>query len=137
MKRIFLLCFSVLSLVSCSLDTDDNDVFYYEFMPITSVDMPEIFELGRVYDIHLKYLRPSTCYNYYDLYYMVDTNQRTIAIVNSVYPNMGCQTLEDEEVEVRFDFLASQRGSYVFKFWQGKDENDNDLYYIVEVPVLE
>ncbi|HNU58963.1 MAG TPA: hypothetical protein PKI08_03300, partial [Aquaticitalea sp.] len=90
MKRIFLLCFSVLSLVSCSLDTDDNDVFYYEFMPITSVDMPEIFELGRVYDIHLKYLRPSTCYNYYDLYYMVDTNQRTIAIVNSVYPNMGC-----------------------------------------------
>jgi len=68
---------------------------------------------------------------------MVDTNQRTIAIVNSVYPNMGCQTLEDEEVEVRFDFLASQRGSYVFKFWQGKDENDNDLYYIVEVPVLE
>jgi len=40
-------------------------------------------------------------------------------------------------VDVSFDFKVIYTGTYVFKFWQGKDVNGNDLYYIVEVPVEE
>jgi len=40
-------------------------------------------------------------------------------------------------VEVSFNFVCLYSGSYVFKFWQGVDVNDEDIYYIVEVPVIE
>jgi poly-beta-hydroxyalkanoate depolymerase len=126
----------ILSLASCSVD-DNRIEFYTEFVPIESVDIPTEFVLGQVYTIYLTYLRPSGCHVFNDFYYVSDSNQRTVAIINTVYPNTDCQTFDNEQVEVSFNFIANNLETYIFRFWQGEDENGNDTYYIVEVPVVD
>ena len=121
---------------SCSLDDDGYNV-RTEYVPIESVDMPDSFELGGLYEINVTYKRPTTCHSFYTFFFGSEDNQRTVAVVNSVVDRNDCVELEDELVEVSFDFKVVYTDTYVFKFWQGKDENDNDLYYIVEVPVVE
>lgn len=137
MKQLVILCILACFLASCSLSDDTNDDFYYEILPVESVDIPAEFTLGETYEIHLSYLRPSTCYAFNDFYYESELNQRTVAVINTVYPNSGCQDLDNEIVEVSFNFMVNNNGTYVFRFWQGEDENGNDMYYIVEVPVVE
>lgn len=137
MKRMFLLCFVAMSLVSGCLKSDDGDDYYFEILPVESVDMPYEFVLGETYEIHLRYLRPSSCYVFNNFYYQSNLNQRTVAIVNTVYPNRVCETFENQLVDVSFNFMVNSNGTYVFRFWQGQDEYGNDSYYIVEVPVIE
>ncbi|WMI68878.1 hypothetical protein [Mangrovimonas sp. YM274] len=137
MKKILVLCTFLLTVLSCSLDDDGSPSFYYEILPVESVDMPEEFVLGETYPIYLSYLKPSSCYVYNNLYYDSELNQRTIAIVDKVYVN-DCIEYDEEEIEeVSFNFKVVSNGTYIFRFWQGEDENGNDLYYIVEVPVVE
>lgn len=137
MKRLFLLCVLALSFASCSVERDDSADFYYEILPIESVDLPDEFTLGETYEIHLKYLRPSTCYAFNDFYYTSELNQRTVAIINTVYPNAVCEPLDNQLEDVTFNFKVTNSGTYVFRFYQGEDENGNDTYFIVEVPVVE
>ncbi|MEO6347036.1 MAG: hypothetical protein ABIO60_03915 [Aquaticitalea sp.] len=136
MKRLFLLCVLVLLFASCSVNNDNSNDFYYEIVPIDSVVIPEEFTLGETYEIHVKYLRPSGCYIFNDFYYTSELNQRTVAVINAVYPNQNCATSDNELVDVSFNFMVNNNGTYVFKFWQGEDENGNDMYFIVEVPVV-
>lgn len=135
MKKLVLLCVVMFSLASCSID--DSNEYYNEILPIESVVIPEQFVLGKVYPITVKYIRPAGCYVFYDFYYTRELNQRTVAVVNSVFTNQNCGISEDAEVEATFNFKVTSNGTYVFKFWQGKDESGTDLYYIVEVPVVE
>ena len=137
MKRLFLVCLVALSLASCSVENDDSNDFYYEILPIESVDVPEEFTLGETYEIHMSYYRPSSCYVFNDFYYDSELNQRTIAVVNSVYPNHSCEPLDEELVDVSFNFKVNNNGTYIFRFYQGEDETGDDIYYIVEVPVTE
>lgn len=137
MKKLFLLFAVSLLFASCSIENDDSNDFYYEILPIESVDIPEEFTLGETYEMHVSYFRPSGCHLFNDFYYSSELNQRTVAVINTVYPNHTCETLEDELVEVSFNFMVTSNGTYVFRFWQGEDENGNDTYYIVEVPVVE
>lgn len=136
MKKIFFLLLIAISVTSCSVDDDVND-FYYEILPVESVEISEEFVLGQTYEITVTYLRPTTCHVFNNFYYDSELNQRTVAVVTSVYQNNDCLVLIDEEVEATFNFMVNSNGTYVFKFWQGEDENGNDLYYIVEVPVVE
>ena len=135
MKKLILLCAVMFSLASCSLD--DSNEYYNEILPIKSVVIPEEFVIGKVYPITVKYTRPAGCYAFYDFYYTRELNQRTVAVINSVFPNQNCGLSEEAEVEATFNFKVTSNGTYVFKFWQGKDESGTDLYYIVEVPVVE
>jgi|UniRef100_UPI00404B7BE7 hypothetical protein len=136
MKKIIFLLLIAISFSSCSVDDDANN-FYYEILPIESVIIPEEFELGQTYEITVTYLRPTTCHVFNNFYYESELNQRTIAVVTTVYQNNDCLVLIDEEAQATFNFMVNSNGTYVFKFWQGEDENGNDLYYIVEVPVVE
>lgn len=136
MRHLFILLILTFSLASCSLG-DDGDDFYYEILPVESVDIPSEFTFGETYEMHISYLRPSNCHVFNDFYYVSELNQRTIAVINTVYPNRGCEDLENNIVEVSFNFIVNNNGTYVFRFWQGEDDNGNDMYYIVEVPVVE
>lgn len=137
MKQLFFLCILILSLASCSLGDDSTNDYYTEILPIESVEIPTEFTLGETYEITVSYFRPSGCHLFSDFYYASELNQRTVAVINTVYPNQACETLEDELVEASFNFKVTSNGTYIFRFWQGEDENGNDLYYIVEVPVVD
>ncbi|TXG37101.1 hypothetical protein [Seonamhaeicola maritimus] len=136
MKRVIMLCLTLIFFASCSVDDDSAD-FSFEILPVESVDIPTEFELGEVYPITISYFRPSTCYAFNDFYYLKDLNERTVAPINYVFERNDCETLEDELVEVSLNFIVTNTGSYIFKFWQGEDNNGDGQFLTIEVPVVE
>jgi hypothetical protein len=83
----------------------------------------------------ITYNRPSSCYQFYNFLYDINGNERTVAVINSVYSNSSC--IEDEEsVTVSLNFMVTGTETYLFKFYQGHDEEGEDQYYLAEVPVL-
>jgi hypothetical protein len=125
-----------LGLTSCSLDDSDENSFYVEFLPIESVEVPEHFVYGETYDILLTYIKPSACYVFRDFYYVVNGNERIVAIENTVYTNENC--IEDpESATVSLELTVTGTETYIFKFYQGKDEYGVDQYHLVEVPIME
>ena len=134
MKRLFILSLTLILFASCSLKDDGID-YTLDILPIESVDIPDTFTLGETYPITVSYFRPSTCYAFKEFYYLKSNNERTVAVINYVYAGANCTNLQDELVEATFNFIVTSNGSYMFKFWQGVDENDVDQYLIIEVPV--
>tara|TARA_R110002049_G_scaffold307520_1_gene508221 strand:+ start:32922 stop:33242 length:321 start_codon:yes stop_codon:yes gene_type:complete len=106
-------------------------------LPVESVDIPDEFTLGETYPIVVKYLRPSTCHVFNDFYYRKDNNERTVAIIAADFDRSDCEDLEDELTNATFNFNVTGNGSYIFKFWQGEDDNGDDQYLTFEVPVVE
>lgn len=139
MKRLIILSLTLILFASCSIKDDGinyNDANYsLDILPIESVDMPDAFTLGETYPITVSYLKPSTCYSFKEFYYLKNNNERTVAVINYVTNNNSCTDLQDELVEATFNFVVTSNGSYIFKFWQGTDENDVDQYLTIEVPV--
>lgn len=135
MKKLLVLLITVIGF-SCSLDNDTPRT-YQQVLPIENAVMPSEFQLDQTYEITLTYLRPTSCHAFSDIYYLKHDNERTIAIISVVFEGDGnCTALETEQ-EATFNFKATQTGSYIFKFWQGVDENSEDIYLIVDVPVTE
>jgi hypothetical protein len=135
MKRLIIITLSLILFASCS--KDDGPEYSLEVLPVESVNMPESFTLGEIYPITVSYLRPTTCYSFKEFYYGKNLNERTVAVLNYNFQDNNCQELSDELVEATFNFIVTSNGSYIFKFWQGIDENDEDQYLIIEVPVID
>ena len=143
-KVIFLLSvISILALNSCSIDNDDPN-FYFESLPIESVEMPNEFIFGESHDIVLNYFRPSDCHQFNNFLINTEGNQRTIAILNTVYVNSNCNTLIDnvnnpngELVSATLSLNVISTDTYVFNFYQGTDSNNVDQFFVVEVPVIQ
>ena len=138
MKKLsYLFVLFTLMCTSCSLDDDTNQDFNFEVMPITNVDVPESFVHGETYTINVSYMRPNLCYEFNDFAYQVNGNERTVAVVNTVYSSAICNG-DPEEVTVDFDLTVTSTETHIFKFFQGEDHNTGlDQYHIVEVPVMD
>ncbi|NBU80471.1 MAG: hypothetical protein EBS55_02330 [Flavobacteriaceae bacterium] len=106
-------------------------------MPIESVDIPSEFTLGETYPITVHYTAPTSCYYFSSFYYDKDLNIRTIAIENAVAQRNNCQDLSaaDGASTYTFNFYVTSNGSYIFKFYQGKDDQGNNIFLEYEVPV--
>ncbi len=143
MKKIFSLLSLIVFCVSCSLDDNDYPNYHITTVAITNVDIPEVFIQGKTYGITVYYDRLSTCHYPNGIYYSSEPNNtRIIAAQNIVYHRSDCDTeIDDEDLvqEMSFNFWATQTtGSvYTFKFYQGTDQNGEDSFLIVEVPVEE
>ena len=140
MKKLFLFVLTAVLFTSCiSDDSIEEQEFYFEILPIEQVFLPETFTYGEIYQIEYNYYKPTTCYSFNELYYLIEGDFRTVAVINSVFEkNDGliCEPL-NEELEWRvFNFECTKNfGSYIFQFWQGQDSNGNDTYLTYEVPV--
>lgn len=140
MKKVLLLGIIITSVLSCSINDSTGEGFYFEILPIESVTIPNEMTFGEVYTINYTYFKPSTCYFFHDLYYIAESNKRTVAVINKVLEgseSIICEPLIDELVEGSFEFVVNQSGgTYVFKFWQGEDENGDDIYLVHEVTIV-
>ncbi|WP_296316024.1 hypothetical protein [Winogradskyella sp. UBA3174] len=134
-KYVLLAILCIAMFTSCSLDDDSTANFSLEVLPIESVEMPEQFIHGETYEIFITYVAPSSCYEFNDFIYEIDGHERTVAIINTVYNNADCIE-ETELVTVSLDFTVTGTETYVFKFYQGEDDQGVDQYYLVEVPVV-
>lgn len=136
MKKIVLFLILITSVLSCSID-NDNISYTYSVLPVESYVVPASFTLGESYVIKLKYQKPTSCHIYQGIYYDKNLNTRTIAIQTAVQNNQACTTEVPPISEVSFNFVATNTGSYIFKFYKGKDANGVDLFEEVEIPVVQ
>lgn len=136
MKKILSLLALFFLLNSCTPLGDETN-YLYELRPILSVDIPTEFTLGQTYPITVRYNKPTTCHLFSTLYYNKDLNVRTIAVENAVKQINECQDLSaaDGASDYTFDFQVTSNGSYIFKFYQGKDANGENIFLEYEVPV--
>ena len=130
-----------LSLLGCSTDDPLVDEFYFEILPIIEViDMPTSVNFNDVYTVHYTYTLPTTCHSYEDLYYLTSGTERTVAVVSRVINEVNGAICEDiidpQPIQGSFNFhVLNNNGTYIFKFWQGTDENGQDEYLVYEVPI--
>ncbi|WP_411766078.1 hypothetical protein [Winogradskyella sp. A3E31] len=135
MRKLILIATIAFLFVSCSINDNNPPNFSLEIMPIESVEIPSEFELGETYEISMSYTRPNGCYEFNDFIYQPEGNTRTVAIVDTVYLDEQC-TQAIEEATVSFDFFVTSSETYIFRFYQGEEEGE-DQYLIIEVPVVE
>jgi len=136
MKRFFVSLVLTLSIVSCSLDDNNANDFKIETLPIKSAVVPEAFTWGSKHTITVKYDLPSSCHGFYDLFYQHEGTSRIVAINSVVNENNTCT---DALIEVEYQFLVSvvQKEDYTFKFWKGVDNNGENIFEEIIVPVNE
>jgi len=141
MKKLFFFGLIITSVWSCSVDDSVNQDFSLEILPIEDVTIPNEMNFGEVYTINYTYFKPSSCYFFHDLYYIAENNIRTIAVINKVLKsskNIICEPLINVLEEGSFNFVVNQiEGTYVFRFWQGEDENGDDVYLVHEVTIVQ
>ena len=133
MKKIFFAIFILLLTVSCS--DDDSSNYHYELLPVEDAIVPDEFVQGQVYFITVKYIRPTECYVYNDVLYEYDFDARNIAVVSTVVEDSDCEDIDSEE-ELTIRVQALQTSPYVFRFWQGDDDDGNPIYLEIIVPVV-
>jgi hypothetical protein len=136
MKKIVLFIVLITSFLGCSID-NDNTSYTYDVLPIDSYVVPTSFTLGETYEIKLKYQKPTSCHLYQGIYYDKNLNTRTIAIQTAVQNNQACTTEIPPISEVSFNFMVNNTGSYIFKFYKGKNTSGEDIFENVEIPVVQ
>jgi len=132
-NRVFFVIFSFIIFVSCS--NDDGPTYHYELLAVEDVDLPDEFEYGKVYNVSLKYILPDDCYISSDVLYEYDLDMRNVAVISTVLDDKDCFPVDFED-NISFKVKALQTETYVFKFWQGEDEQGEPIYLIKEVPVV-
>lgn len=141
MKKIFALLSLIFLSISCSMDDNKYPEYHLELVPIESVEMPDSFAFGKIYEIKMFYPKRSTCHFPNGIYYAVEPNNtRVVAIQNVVYDWEDCTTEIDEEDLVQedsfnFEVIQPEGTVYTFKFYQGKNDEGQDTFLVVEVPV--
>ena len=136
MKKAVLFLILITSILGCGLD-DDNTSYTYHVVPIDSYTVPESFTLGETYEIKLKYQKPTPCHIFQGIYYDKNLNTRTIGIQTAVQNNQTCTEVLPPLSETSFNFMVNNTGSYIFKFYKGKDIDGEDIFEEVEIPVTE
>jgi len=136
MKNFFILFITLITFSSC--DVEESEQFYYVTLPVKSVDIPSQFVMGETYQIKITYHKPNSCHGFYGFIYEKNLNVRTIAIQTVVFKNnKDCTNYDEtENFEEILNFKPTNNGSYIFKFWQGKDSAGQDIFLEYEIPVI-
>ena len=141
-KKYYIMSKKIVSLLALlflfnACSPGDDTQYLFELLPIESVDIPTEFTLGQTYPITVHYTVPTSCYYFSTLYYDKDLNVRTIAVENAVAQRNNCQesTPATGARAYTFNFYVTGNGSYIFKFYQGKDDQGNNIFLEYEVPV--
>jgi PBP1b-binding outer membrane lipoprotein LpoB len=139
MKKIISLFVLFFLFNACSIDNGED--YSLELLPVESVEIPTEFTFGKTYQITMHYNIPSTCHSFNSVYYdktiesVTNKNIRTIAIESAVAQRNDCHTTTNNMTDYTFNFLVTSDEPYVFKFWQGEDDNGEDVFLEIEVPV--
>lgn len=140
MKRTYIfLSTMIVALISfsCSLD-DDQTNFEYATLETLSASLPDTFDLGRVYNIDVKLLRPDECTfsETFDVRrdFTDSTNIRTVAAIGIKLDQTDCAVANDS-IQDSFQFEVLYTKPYIFRFYTGDDESGEAEFLEIEVPV--
>ncbi|MFN3755863.1 MAG: hypothetical protein ACK4RM_02795 [Flavobacterium sp.] len=134
-KNIFLFLM-LFTFFGCSLD---DPKFYHELLPVENFMVPDSFVAGEIYDILVEYRRPTDCHGFDGFFYDTYFSTRTIAIQAIVDQQRPCVELDENTPlsEASFQFKALQHpgSSYIFRFYKGKNQDGENIFEEVLIPV--
>jgi len=138
MKYFFTLFLATFLFYGCNDDDDDYDEhdYHLEYIGTKTVDLPNEFIFGNVYRINGTIELPNSCYYYYNQYdYFYEGSSRIIYPIAHVDDGVSCA---EKITTAKFSIPVhiQQSEPYVFKFYQGEDDDGNELFLTVEVPVV-
>lgn len=134
MKKMIYIFASLFLFYSC-LNNDNNRINYnYEFLPIDEFVAPTSFTFGEKDTIKLKYSLKNGCYYFDDIHYEYKDTTRIVAVRAIVDLDDVC-TQAILQNDYNLIVTASQEEDYVFKFYKGKDNNGENIFEEVVVPV--
>jgi len=133
-KKLLLLIILMLTVSSCSLSDDESNLSI-ETLPIKQAEVPMEFDYGATYKLKVIFDLPSGCHSFYDLFYQYENTARIVAINSVVNTKMACTEVLIER-EFEFDVKVTQQADYIFKFWKGTDNDGNDIFEEIIVPVV-
>ncbi|WP_051209801.1 hypothetical protein [Gelidibacter mesophilus] len=137
MKQFLTFFMVAFLLVGCSNDDDNNYHDYHlEYTAVKSADLPNEFIYGRTYRINVTIELPNSCYFFYGQFdYFYEGTARLVYPIAHVDDGISC-TDSVREVTFSIPVHAIQSEPYIFKFYQGEDENGEDKFLTIEVPVI-
>lgn len=134
MKKIATLIGIFLLMISCSTESNETKI-HFELLPIETVEIPSEFQVNTENDIVINFLRPTDCHGFDGFYYEKDGFTRTVAIQSFVVERNDCVALTNEVLKQTLKFRPTQVGTYLFKFWKGKDANGDNIFEEISVDV--
>ncbi|MES2862521.1 MAG: hypothetical protein V4666_00230 [Bacteroidota bacterium] len=134
MKKILALIGIFLLVVSCSPESDEPKV-HFELLPIDTVVMPIEFNVNVENEIIVKFLRPTTCHGFNGFYYGKEDFTRTVAVESYVLEKNDCAALTNQILEQKLQFKPTEVGTYLFKFWKGRDAAGDNIFEEISVDV--
>lgn len=134
MKKIILLI-SFILITGCSVG-DEGSGIMQELVPVVSVELPETLTFRQTHEIVVTFKKPSTCHSFSGFDIQKDENEITVGVVTSFDTNNNnCETTGNLTTSARLNFVADRDDFYIFKFWQGENEDGDVQFLIKEVPV--
>lgn len=133
MRKVFLITLLALICASCSVgdDTETN----FSLLPVYQFDVPTAFKVDSVSVFNVRYKRVSDCQIYNGMYLNRTENEIKIAIKVVELQEANCNPDNETVYEFPLNFKPSQSGTYVLKFWNGKDPNGIDQFSNTEIIV--
>ncbi len=146
MKKIPLLLLAFFALISCNADDSSQPEVHYEVIPISRCNMPYAMTSGETYEFEMIYRMPTTCHIYKGIFFEGSGTDKTVAIQTMVFQRPDCQVIdysannaqptpEPQVSNYQFKATAPPGSVYTFKIWSGKDDEGEDTFYNVTVPV--
>ena len=122
-----------LTVISCDFSSDEPTE--YIIAPVQDVTMPASYKVDSISEIKIRYQRPTSCHFFNGFYYDIADKTRTVAIYFAKLNQSNCNPVSDV-FEVPLNFKPMQSGTYIFKFWDGSNEDGTDHFteYIAVVP---
>ena len=137
MKKKISFLIPVLFIFFFSCSSDDEPVvepIAYEKVPIISTNLPQELTAGQMYKLRITYERPTRCHKLAQVQIEELKGEYFFSIVTSYNEDQACEP-EDLTAATTVDFVPEPEEIYIFNFWQGKNEQGEDVYLTVEVPV--
>ncbi|TXD53476.1 MULTISPECIES: hypothetical protein [unclassified Polaribacter] len=132
LKKIIVLCLLTVFVSSCLSDNEPN--YTYQFLPIDEAIVPASFTFGQKDTIAIKYTLQNSCYSFDNLYYEYQDTARVVAVRAFVSLDEACAEIISQK-EYKFEVNVTQEEDYIFKFWKGKDSNEENIFEEFIVPV--
>jgi len=136
MKKHILIVLIVLFVLSCNSDDETNEMSYV-VLPIESVQLPNEFVLNEEYDLDFTFVRPTVCHGYHSMLVKSEDETRTLAVQSVIYEHPNCEVLLVNNIASQsFKFKVLYGQIYVFRIFKGVDDLGEEVYEVIEVPVV-
>jgi hypothetical protein len=133
MKKVILLLLTIICFSACF---DDNDLASFTLvdLPIDSYTVPDSFTFGEKDSITVRYILPDGCHSFNNLFYQIQDTARIVAVRAFLNLDRECTSAIFEE-EYKFAVNVSQEEDYLFKFFKGQNDDGENIFEEVTVPV--